>query len=383
MSPKLSVILATYNRPRELRLVMEGLRRQEGVKFEVIVADDGSTAETEQAVEEIGRDFPHPVIHVRQEDEGFRLAAIRNRAIENATGDLLVFLDGDCVPFPDFLRAHADAAEDGAYLCGQRLRLDEDASAALDAERIGQGGLGYLAPITERIRETFQGWRAMVHKLQGEEGRPKLIACNASAARQDVLDINGFDERFVGWGGEDDDFARRLRRRGLRPKSVIGKARLLHLHHAPDPTFKGTVRSSPNYAYLHRGYFLTRCREGLQKRAVQDLSVHFLCAPEPAAETVRGWDPAPSPCDVDVLFVPTLGEAGFHPESDVRVLVVRRDLVKPGLLDLCHLAFLPDGAHAPAAEARLAEQGKPMERLPPTPEADLPGVIRDSLDPLI
>ena len=353
----LSVIVATYNRPRELGLVLEGLRQQRDAEFEVIVADDGSTPETRDGIDKVRGDFPAPLLHVWQEDQGFRLAAIRNRAIRKASGDILVFLDGDCIPFPGFLAAHRSSLEPGTYLTGQRLRLDESRSMSLGTERIRQGGLHRIPSLRERVRETFQRGRACTHRLRELEGRPKLIACNASAYHKDVLGINGFDEKFVGWGGEDDDFARRLRRMGLRPKSVIGRARCLHLHHRPDPTFQGKVRWGPNHAYLHRGYFLTRCRQGIRKREVEDLSLHFLHAPEGV--------PRPPPgkaCEVDVIFAPIPPGAGFHLAAEIRVIV--------------HQGGEPDPTLAAECDVLLSID-------PAVPPPGIPDAIRDALDTLI
>lgn len=353
------MIVPTYERPRELRLVLEGLRRQRATDFEVIVADDGSGPETRGMIDAVRRDFPVPLHHVRHDDDGFRAAAIRNRAIERSSGETLVFIDGDCVPFPGFLEAHRAAREPGRYITGQRMRLDEPRSAALTTSRVRRGHLAALAPPTERAREAGEIFRAAVHRLKRKRGRPKLLTCNASVDRADVLAINGFDERFVGWGGEDDDFGRRLRRIGLRPKSVIGRARLLHLYHPPVPSFRGKVRLGPNYDYLHRGYFLTRCRNGIARRSIRDLSIHFLNPPEGVASPSTG-----GPCEVEVVFSPAGGWAGFGPKAEIRCLVITGPDPSPRLVKECHCSVRLDEPDAPAPGA-------------------MADAILDSLDPLI
>ena len=79
MTELISVIVATYNREDALDGVLRGLSRQNDRDFEVIVADDGSGPETVHVVELWSSRMGVPMLHVRQEDRGFRLAEIRDR----------------------------------------------------------------------------------------------------------------------------------------------------------------------------------------------------------------------------------------------------------------------------------------------------------------
>jgi hypothetical protein len=63
------------------------------------------------------------------------------------------------------------------------------------------------------------------------EARRGLWGCNASAWMTDLLRVNGFEEEFEGWGGEDVDLERRLRASGLRSRALRGEAAVFHLHH--------------------------------------------------------------------------------------------------------------------------------------------------------
>jgi glycosyltransferase involved in cell wall biosynthesis len=102
----ISVVVTTYNRPDALRAVLDGLGGQTDRAFEVLVADDGSRDDTRELVESFARGATVPVRHVWQEDRGFRAGAARNRATALAYGDYVVFLDGDCVPRPEFIERH-------------------------------------------------------------------------------------------------------------------------------------------------------------------------------------------------------------------------------------------------------------------------------------
>ena len=54
---------------------------------------------------------------------------------------------------------------------------------------------------------------------------------NFAAWRSDLERVNGFDERFTGWGFEDSDLAIRLGRAGVRLGALPGAGTVLHLHH--------------------------------------------------------------------------------------------------------------------------------------------------------
>ena len=108
VSPRISVIVSTYNRPDTLALVLEGLRRQTVPAHEVIVADDGSGPGTRAMLQAWTASHPgFPLRHLWHPDDGFRKTIILNEAVLASTGDYLVFTDGDCVPDRRFVEDHA------------------------------------------------------------------------------------------------------------------------------------------------------------------------------------------------------------------------------------------------------------------------------------
>ncbi|HBW47176.1 TPA: glycosyl transferase family 2, partial [bacterium] len=96
----LSIVISTYNSPKYLELVLNGIINQHDQNFECIIADDGSGEETENLVKKFSK--KRKFIHAWHEDKGFRLAAIRNRAIAIASGASIAFIDGDCIPAPEY-----------------------------------------------------------------------------------------------------------------------------------------------------------------------------------------------------------------------------------------------------------------------------------------
>lgn len=235
---KTAVIVTTYNRPDALKLVLAGFAAQLDAEFELLIADDGSTEETTGVIQEFCRSVPFSVRHVWQEDDGFRAAAIRNQAVLETDADYLVFTDGDCVPMPGFVAAHARLAEQGCFLAGNRLLLDEAITARVVAAQTPiyqwsradwqtakrSGEVNRLAPLYEL---TLPGWLRKIRPQRWQGAK----TCNLSLWRQDFVRVNGFDERYCGWGLEDSDLVIRLIRAGLRHKTARFAAPVAHLWH--------------------------------------------------------------------------------------------------------------------------------------------------------
>jgi len=270
---KISVVTTIYNRPEHLRLLLGALAAQTRVPDEIVVADDGSDAATVAALERLRAAGGIPVQVVRQEKDGYRLAAARNRAIRAATGDYLLFLDCDIAPLPDAVAVHERAAAPRRLLCGHRALLDETTTRALfsavpapasaDWEQAWAGADRRELSAATRMFARHAGLRrwhlARPHK-------PKLLGCHFSLFREAAERVNGFDENFVGWGYEDDDFARRLYRAGVEPRSVIEEARALHLWHPSlAPQALERHRDRPNRAYFRRWRVPAVCQNGLVK----------------------------------------------------------------------------------------------------------------------
>lgn len=95
---KASIILSTYNRPQALLTVLEALKLQTIQDFEVCIADDGSTKDTQQIIENFQQQSAFPILHAWQDDRGFRAASARNNAVRMSSGDYLYFLMGTVFP---------------------------------------------------------------------------------------------------------------------------------------------------------------------------------------------------------------------------------------------------------------------------------------------
>jgi glycosyltransferase involved in cell wall biosynthesis len=234
---KAAVILTTYNRPDALRAALEGYCAQDTADFELIVADDGSTQETRALLERYVNVAPFRLQHVWQEDRGFRAGAARNKALASTNADYVIFSDGDCVPPISFVSRHLALAEPRAFLAANRVLLSERFTAAVLAQHIPihawptyrwlaawlRGDVNRALPLLRLPDGAFR--RASPQRWEG------VKTCNFSAWRDDLVRVNGFDERYSGWGLEDSDLVVRLLHAGVKHKSARFGAPVFHLWH--------------------------------------------------------------------------------------------------------------------------------------------------------
>jgi len=233
----ISVIVSTYNREDALDAVLRSLARQTDRDFEVVVADDGSGPATAKLIEAWKARISHRLEHVWQEDRGFRLAEIRNRAILAARGAYCIFLDGDCIPRIDFVAAHRRLVDPGWFVAGNRVLLSRDFTSkilksGLEAElwhfsdlvaaRL-RGQVNRLAPLLSIPLGPLRKLRAK--RWQAARGG------NVAIAKCDLIAVDGFDTAFSGWGREDSDIFIRLMRSGVRRKNGRFATAVLHLWH--------------------------------------------------------------------------------------------------------------------------------------------------------
>lgn len=193
---------------------------------EILIADDGSTAETTALVDSYREKFAIPIKHVWQPDKGFRLAKIRNKAIAASSGDYIVQIDGDIVMSPSFIADHARFAKPGIFCVGSRGKLNEEATAAL----VASGKAPRVHPLMPGLRRRLNVLRIpLLSPLFF--GRNHGRGCNVGFWKKDAIDINGYDERMIGAGLEDTDFEERLKRNGVNKRFLKLSATGCHLHH--------------------------------------------------------------------------------------------------------------------------------------------------------
>ena len=108
-SNTLSVIIPSFNRKQEIQELLASLEKQDlsANQFEVILVDDGSNDGTAEWIEEFQNSSEMNIRLFRQNHQG--PGAARNKGMENAKGDVFVFIDSDCTAPPDWLKTIKNA----------------------------------------------------------------------------------------------------------------------------------------------------------------------------------------------------------------------------------------------------------------------------------
>ena len=235
---KISVVVSTYNAEKWLEKVLIGYSNQTYKDFEVIIADDGSRPLTKELIDKYAASYPVPLRHLWHEDKGYRRQEILNIAIVEAAYEYIIMTDGDCIPRRDFVEIHAKFAEKGKFLSGGYCKLPMATSENITKEDIleercfdvawlkKQDKLGFsqtlkltASPVLATVLDTIT------------TTTPSFNNCNSSGFKEDMIAVNGYDERMK-YGGPDREFGERLENYGVKGKQIRHKAIVLHLDHS-------------------------------------------------------------------------------------------------------------------------------------------------------
>ncbi|MCE7040122.1 glycosyltransferase family 2 protein [Dyadobacter sp. CY312] len=229
--PKTSLIISTYNWPEALNLCLQSVCSQSVLPDEVIIADDGSTIETFDMIEEMKRRFPVPLVHVWQEDDGFQLAKIRNKAIARASHEYIVQVDGDLILHENFIEDHLELSKPGTFIAGSRVIMSKELSEKLLFSK--ETRMGFFVSGMSNIMNRF--WIKSLRNYFADHYKPhdirKLRGCNMAFWRQDLIRVNGYNEDFFGWGREDNEIAARLINIGVYKRAMKFGGIVFHLYH--------------------------------------------------------------------------------------------------------------------------------------------------------
>lgn len=251
---KCSLFLTTYNWPEALELCLKSIMTQTIRPDEVIIADDGSTSVTKELILQYQQKFPVPLIHVWQEDKGFRINAIRNKAIKKASYPYIIQIDGDVILEPHFIEDHLSFSKKGRLLAGRRIRINE-ANTKQFCERKEYQGLD-----SKRNRVVAILHHHLLYHSKSIKG---VRGCNMSYWKEDAWKVNGYDEAWSGKGPDDKEFAIRMTYSGVKVYNLKFYALQYHLHHGEEGLLN-------NYK-LNQEYFgetvknrLVQCQKGLK-----------------------------------------------------------------------------------------------------------------------
>tara|TARA_B100000315_G_C14558531_1_gene579366 strand:+ start:1205 stop:2152 length:948 start_codon:yes stop_codon:yes gene_type:complete len=198
---KASIVIPVYNAENTIGATLKALKLQTEKDFEVIVVDDGSIDKTKEIVSK------HSVRLIFQEHLG--PAAARNRGVENAKGDIIVFIDSDCIPTNN-------------WLVQMLLPFEEPGIIGVQGK--------YMTKQTGLISRFVQLEIDNRYERMAKWKYIDFIGSYSAAYRKSaLLSVHGFDEEFPIASGEDSDLSYRLSKKGLK-MLFNNKAIVYHLH---------------------------------------------------------------------------------------------------------------------------------------------------------
>ncbi len=244
MNTSASVIISFYNKIEFLKLLLAGFSKQTFKDFEIIIADDGSNNLVVKEIETILPSYPFPILHIHQPDNGFRKNKILNKAITSSSAEYIIFVDGDCVPHPKFVEEHFRNSKRNVVLTGRRVNLSKKITSKLTAEKVISGYLQKqffaiaLDGLFGKSTDVEKGLYVTNKMIAAQLNKKKrgILGCNFSLQKQDLLEVNGFDERYEAPSiGEDSDIQFRLELLHKEIRSLNNLSVQYHLYHKLQP----------------------------------------------------------------------------------------------------------------------------------------------------
>ena len=269
-----SVVIPTYNRTHLLRYCLMSILAQSLRPDEIILTDDGSSEDILAGVRDILEPADVGVTFVQQDDRGFRAARCRNNGIRQASGEFIVCFDPDIVFSKHYLKTMVKAARKNTFVVGQVIRFTNAQNGRISPDMIRSGDFSSLLSKEQQkvIPRQYRKERlySLLHKFRLRRQGPKLRSGLAGFFKADFIRVNGYDEKFIGWGNEDDDLGIRFYAAGISGKNPFKTEYAIHLYH---DRFHGNERVNKPYQKKRMkeiGPDAFRCRHGYDIHDTQD-----------------------------------------------------------------------------------------------------------------
>lgn len=244
---RISLIAAFYKDIEALQLIIEALRTQDYQDFELIIAEDNNDPAISTFLNSV---TDIDILHTSQKDDGIRKARSVNNAIIKSTGDYLIFIDADCIPYHSFISSHAKLAERQCALSGRRVNLGPRFSSLLRKNKLKARTLEKYfllfipllmadgaSHLTQGISLDAKSFIYRNFIARRKKSNVSLLGCNFSCFKNDMLAIDGFDELYLGESclADDTDLNWRFAAYDLKLKSCKMAANVFHLYHGNRP----------------------------------------------------------------------------------------------------------------------------------------------------
>jgi len=221
-----SIVIIAFNQHNAFINTMTGIAVQieqnPSIPVEIVIVDNGSDPPMETVLDTNQIDSPIHFIQRSPVMRNFRPSSARNIGVDGTNGDIILFLDSDCIPGPSYLRDHWEllgTSMEPVVTLGHRIFIDggDVKSTAIREYRCELNHIpeivsssNYWLPRDRRLKEfeEFDRHSMQFHCCHG---------CNLGIWRVDFDSIGGFDEDFDGyWGYEDIEFGYRIWAQGAK-----------------------------------------------------------------------------------------------------------------------------------------------------------------------
>lgn len=189
--PLVSVIVPTYDRPESLVSNLVSITHQDYKKIEIVIADSGKTP-VKLIADKVAEQCPMPVKYIRFQDEGYTLAQARNRAVIEAQGQVLVFVDDRLSLEEDAVSKFAEKQHDKMWQWGQKdgsvKGFVENFSCIKRADLIKHGmfleRMQWYGGMSQEIRTRFEDKNSFVFELNSDAKARSNSRTRSKASRR-------------------------------------------------------------------------------------------------------------------------------------------------------------------------------------------------------
>ena len=255
-----NLFICVYKNIPFLRKVLDSVEQQIYKNFSVTIVEDGDFEEMKKFIKNYKCSFP--ILHLQQEDKGFRKNKILNAGLRENKSELCIFIDGDCVLHPKFIQEYVKYYDGSSIMFSKRTNLDDKTSQLLlNSDIIVPSKLTMIKNKSTRVEDSFY----LPFKPVRKTLKPRIIGCNMAIPFTTLQAINGFDEDYEMTGyGEDCDIEWRLQKEGFSFLHMKYHTIQFHLNH-DRPEREDQTAISRAMFNLKKEKGITFCEKGLKK----------------------------------------------------------------------------------------------------------------------